>query len=76
MSTAPPDFRYIDVHTHLHPEWLARAIRRWFAERSDWRLQYPTDPDWVAAFLALANVERFVFCSYAHKGGLARELNA
>jgi predicted TIM-barrel fold metal-dependent hydrolase len=69
-------FRYIDIHTHLHPDWLARAIRRWFAERSDWKLEYPTDPDWVAGFLAEQGVERFVYFSYAHKPGIAREINA
>jgi predicted TIM-barrel fold metal-dependent hydrolase len=33
MPAAPPGFRYIDIHTHLHPEWLWMAIRRWFAGR-------------------------------------------
>src|SRR6266540_714150 len=76
MTTAPPGFRYIDIHTHLHPDWLARAIRRWFAERSNWKLEYPSDPEWVAAFLEERGVERFVFFSYAHKLGIAREINA
>lgn len=67
----------IDVHTHLHPPKLFAAIRRWFAERSSWDLsEQPTDPHEVAAKLRAAGVERFVFCSYAHKPGLARELNA
>ncbi len=66
----------IDVHTHLHPPRLAAAIRRWFAERSSWQLAHPTAPDQVAAALRAAGVERFVFCSYAHKPGMARELNA
>ena len=35
---APEGFRYIDIHTHLHPERLFRAIRKWFADRSDWKL--------------------------------------
>jgi predicted TIM-barrel fold metal-dependent hydrolase len=72
----PADFRYIDIHTHLHPEWLSRAIRRWFAERSTWKLTYPTDPAQVADFLAGQGVERFVYFSYAHKPGIAREINA
>jgi predicted TIM-barrel fold metal-dependent hydrolase len=76
MTSAPAGFRYVDVHTHLHPEWLARAIRRWFAERSDWKLEQPTDPDLVAQYLRERDVERFVFFSYAHRAGLARELNA
>jgi predicted TIM-barrel fold metal-dependent hydrolase len=67
----------IDAHTHLHPPRLFAAIRRWFAEHSDWDLRgQPTEPTDVAAALRAAGVERFVFCSYAHKAGMARELNA
>jgi predicted TIM-barrel fold metal-dependent hydrolase len=76
MASPPPGFRYIDVHTHLHPPWLASAIRRWFVGRPGWDFPYPTDPEWVAGFLREQAVERFVFFSYAHKPGLARELNA
>jgi predicted TIM-barrel fold metal-dependent hydrolase len=66
---------YIDVHTHLHPDWLSRAIRRWFAEHSTWQLTYPTDPRSVAEFLAGQGVDRFVYFSYAHKPGIARGIN-
>ncbi len=67
----------IDIHTHLHPPRLFAAIRRWFAERSEWDLApAPTEPHAVAAVLRAEGVERFVFCSYAHKAGMARELNA
>ena len=52
------------------------AIRRWFAERSTWTIEHDTDPAAVAATLRAAGVERFVFCSYAHKTGMARDLNA
>ena len=76
MASPPAGFRYIDVHTHLHPEWLSAAIRRWFVGRPGWDFQYGTEPEWVARFLAEQDVERFVFFSYAHKAGLARELNA
>jgi predicted TIM-barrel fold metal-dependent hydrolase len=66
----------IDIHTHLHPPRLFAAIRKWFAERSDWRLEHSTEPADVVRVLREAGVERFVFCSYAHKTGMARELNA
>ena len=66
----------IDVHTHLHPPRLFAAIRRWFRERTPWALEHETEPAAVAAALRAAGVERFVFCSYAHKTGMARELNA
>jgi hypothetical protein len=67
----------IDFHTHLHPPRLFAAIRRWFAERSDWKIEHqPTEPRDVAQVLAAAGVERFVFFSYAHRPGMAREINA
>ena len=67
----------IDIHTHLHPPKLFAAIRRWFAEHSDWDMaDAPTEPQAVADVLNANGVERFVFCSYAHKPGMARELNA
>ena len=66
----------IDTHTHLHPPRLFAAIRRWFAEKSDWDIAaQPTEPADVAAVIRAAGVERFVFCSYAHKAGMAREIN-
>jgi predicted TIM-barrel fold metal-dependent hydrolase len=67
----------IDLHTHLHPPRLFTAIRRWFADRSTWKLDHqPSEPADVAAVLRANGVERFVFCSYAHRTGMARELNA
>jgi uncharacterized protein len=67
--------RVIDVHTHLHPPALHAAIRRWFAEHSSWVLRHPTEPRAVARALREQGVERFAFCSYAHKPGMARDLN-
>ncbi len=66
----------IDVHTHLHPPRLFAAIRRWFAAHSPWVLEHPTEPHDVARILREHGVERFAFFSYAHKPGIARDLNA
>ena len=66
----------IDVHTHLHPPRLFAAIRRWFAERSSWVLEHPTQPHDVARVLREHGVEKFAFFSYAHKPRMARDLNA
>lgn len=66
----------IDVHTHLHPPRLFAAIRRWFAANSPWLLEHPTEPHDVARALREHGVERFAFFSYAHKPGIARDLNA
>jgi hypothetical protein len=64
----------IDVHVHLHPPRLARAIERWFAE-TRWVSAHSFDPDAVAATLTARGVSRFCFFSYAHRPGLARTLN-
>lgn len=67
----------IDIHTHLHPPKLFVAIRRWFAERTPWDMSaQPVEPVEIAAVLRANGCERFVFCSYAHKPGMARDLNA
>jgi predicted TIM-barrel fold metal-dependent hydrolase len=73
--TPPAGFRYVDAHTHMHPPRLFAAIRRWFDEHTDWHLRGPTEPADIAAALRAAGVERFVFFSYAHRRGMARELN-
>src|SRR2546428_305124 len=67
-------FPCIDVHVHLHPPRLADAIQRHFA-REGWVARHPFEPSKVAETLAERGVERFCFFSYAHKPGMARELN-
>lgn len=64
----------IDAHVHLHPEPLARAIERWFAGHG-WVNAHPFDPAAVADTLRARGVARFCFFSYAHKPGMARDLN-
>ena len=63
-----------DVHLHLHPERLGAAIQRHFA-RDGWVAAHSWAPDDVAGALRERGVERFCFFSYAHKPGMARELN-
>jgi len=67
-------FPLFDLHTHLHPPRLFAAIRRWFGERG-WEFTHPTDPAAVARRLESHGVGRFCFFSYAHRPGMARELN-
>ena len=69
-----PGFPCIDVHVHLHPARLGRAIERHFAARG-WVAGHSFDPDAVVATLRARNVERFCFFTYAHKAGIARDLN-
>jgi len=64
----------IDVHVHLHPERLAEAIQRHFA-RDGWVATHSWAPQAVTAALRERGVDRFCFFSYAHKPGMARDLN-
>ena len=66
--------RYFDAHVHLHPPRLAAAIERWFAQEN-WHNAHPFEPEAVAETLRARGVERFCFFTYAHKPGMARDLN-
>ena len=67
--------RIVDSHVHLLPERLAAKIRRFFVERGAPTLVYPYSP--VAARQALvdAGVARCWSLPYAHRGGVAANLN-
>jgi predicted TIM-barrel fold metal-dependent hydrolase len=69
-----PRLPLIDAHVHLHPERLARAIERWFADHG-WIAAHSFEPAAVADTLRARGVRRFCFFSYAHKPGMSRELN-
>jgi predicted TIM-barrel fold metal-dependent hydrolase len=69
-----PGFPCIDVHVHMHPARLARAIERHFAGHG-WIAGHSFDPDAVAAALRARGIERYCFFTYAHKPGIARSLN-
>ena len=75
MPSVPAPRASIDVHVHLHPPRLARAIQDVF-EREGWRPVHGWEPAQVADTLASYDVERFCCFSYAHKPGIARSLNA
>ena len=74
-ASAPgPAWPCIDAHVHLHPPRLAGAIQRWFADHG-WVSPHPFEPAAVADALHARGVRRFCFFSYAHKPGIARDLN-
>jgi len=66
----------IDTHTHLLPERLARAIRRFFEEHLGANaFTYPLEPEGARVHLAAAGVRRCWTLPYAHKPGMASGLN-
>ena len=64
----------IDFHTHLFPTRLFRAIWKYFEEHL-WPVRYQGETDELIEILLASGVERFVFSTYAHQPGMARELN-
>jgi predicted TIM-barrel fold metal-dependent hydrolase len=64
----------IDVHTHLMPERLFRAVRTYFRAHL-WHPRYDAPAEELVQTLLASGVRRFVFMPYAHRGGMARSLN-
>jgi predicted TIM-barrel fold metal-dependent hydrolase len=74
MSEFPVD-GVVDCHVHLMPDRLMRAIREALADAAGWQFDHPTDLDAIESALTAAGVERFVALPYAHRPGIADELN-
>jgi uncharacterized protein len=64
----------IDVHTHLMPERLFRAVREYF-RRHLWQPRYDGPIETLVDALVQAGMARFVFMPYAHRGEMSRSLN-
>lgn len=65
----------IDAHVHLMPDRLMGAIRRALHEEAGWTFDHPSDREGIEARLRAAGVTRYVALPYAHKPGIADELN-
>jgi len=71
-----PPVAAIDVHTHLFPARLQAAVRRALTRMYGWSFDLPDEPGAFAEFVRARGTERFCVLPYAHKPGMARELNA
>lgn len=65
----------VDAHVHLLPERLAAAIRRFFDARLPEYTRYPYERGAARAALVAAGVERCWSLPYAHRPGMASDLN-
>ena len=65
----------IDSHVHLFPDKLFEAIWSWF-DRKAWPIINKLNSEEILAFLKDHGVENAVGLCYAHKPGLAADLNA
>lgn len=64
-----------DVHVHLMPGRLMAAIRSALNEEAGWEFPHPTDRSGIEAALRAAGVVRYVALPYAHRPGIAADLN-
>lgn len=65
----------VDAHVHLMPDRLMRAIRRALSEEAGWTFDHPTDRESMETELTAAGVCRYLALPYAHKPGIADDLN-
>lgn len=65
----------VDAHVHLFPDRLFESIWQWF-EKYGWPIRYRLKSPEVIEFLLSRGVSRIVGLHYAHRPGVARELNA
>jgi len=63
-----------DAHVHLFPDALFASIRAWF-DRNGWPIRYRLPATRIAPYLLERGVRRVVVMCYAHRPGVARELN-
>jgi predicted TIM-barrel fold metal-dependent hydrolase len=64
----------IDAHVHLFPDDLFASIWQWF-EKYGWPIRYRLRTVEIIEFLLSRGVSRIVGLHYAHRPGVARELN-
>jgi predicted TIM-barrel fold metal-dependent hydrolase len=65
----------VDAHVHLFPDFLFAPVWHWF-EKYGWPVRYQLSSENIIEFLLSRGIGHIVALHYAHKAGLARELNA
>ena len=64
----------VDAHVHLFPDHLFSAVWQWF-EQFGWPIRYRLTSPEIVNFLLSRGVNHIVALHYAHKPGVARDLN-
>ena len=65
----------VDGHVHLFPDRIFSSVRKWF-ENFGWPIRYQLTSEEIIHFLLSRGINHIVALHYAHKPGVARELNA
>jgi len=64
----------VDAHVHLFPDSLFSSVRKWF-DQYGWPIRYRLTSQEIISFLLTRGISHIVALHYAHKPGVARELN-
>jgi len=64
----------IDAHVHIFPRSIFSAIWKWFDENA-WHIRYQLTSSQIFKFLLARGVKHIIALQYAHKPGIARQLN-
>ena len=64
----------VDAHVHMFPNYIFAPIWQWF-EKFGWPIRYQLSSEDIVEFLLAHGISHIVALHYAHKAGLARELN-
>ncbi len=64
----------IDAHVHIFPQNIFLSVWKWF-DRNGWRIRYRLTSSEVLSFLLSHGVHHVIAFQYAHKAGIARDLN-
>ncbi|MCG6909708.1 MAG: amidohydrolase [Deltaproteobacteria bacterium] len=64
----------VDAHVHVFPKTLFEAVWGWFGEHA-WPIRYQMESEDLIQYLLSRGVAHVVALQYAHKGGIAVELN-
>jgi predicted TIM-barrel fold metal-dependent hydrolase len=64
----------IDAHVHIFPKTIFSAIRKWFAANA-WHIRYEMSSSQIFDFLLSRGIKHIIALQYAHKPGIAEQLN-
>ena len=73
--SAAPFAPATDAHVHLMPDGLMDAIRGVLSSEAGWSFDHPVARTRIERLLRAAGVERYFALPYAHKPGIAADLN-
>ena len=64
----------VDAHVHVFPHDIFAAVWKWFDEHA-WPIRYRFNTSRLIQYLLSRGIHHVVGLQYAHKPGIARELN-